>query len=160
MRRIYDSQVVHDGIVTDDKELMRRVREEEKTLMWAAYSPYTAKPYEKEFVNLDIADAVTLYNSLALQKDSEFTDLFNYYLLKMQESGTIERMKLRWISIANEQIGSGMSQAIQLGYEHVLLPFNCCALGILVAAGLSLLEHLFVKVVKNKEMKVPTTPLY
>ena len=28
------------------------------------YSPYTAKPYEKEFVSLDMADAVTLYNSL------------------------------------------------------------------------------------------------
>ena len=37
MRRIYDDQLVHDGIEADDDELMRRVREEEKTLMWAAY---------------------------------------------------------------------------------------------------------------------------
>ena len=37
MRRIYDGQLVHDGVEADDDELMRRVREEEKTLMWAAY---------------------------------------------------------------------------------------------------------------------------
>ena len=53
-------------------------------------SPYTAKPYEKEFVSLDMADAVTLYNSLALRKDSEFTALFNYVLLKMQGCNSID----------------------------------------------------------------------
>ena len=42
-----------------------------------------------------------------------------------------------------------MSEAIQLGYENVLLPFNCCAVGILVAAGMSLLERLLPKVAKK-----------
>ena len=110
--------------------------------MWAAYSPYTSKPYEKEFVNLEVRDAIVLYNSLVLQKDSEFTELFNYHLLKMQETGTVERMKLRWIFNANQEFG--MTEAVKLGYENVMLPFNACALGIIVAAGLSLLEYLFV----------------
>ena len=102
-----------------------------------------------------MADAVTLYNSLALRKDSEFTALFNYVLLKMQETGTMERMRLRWIVHNSEDFGGGMSEAIQLGYENVLLPFNCCAVGILVAAGMSLLERLFPKVAKRKELISP-----
>ena len=127
------------------------------------YSPYTAKPYEKEFVSLDMADAVTLYNSLALRKDSEFTALFNYVLLKMQETGTMERMRLRWIVLGGEEdFGGGMSEAIQLGYENVLLPFNCCAVGILVAAGMSLMERVFPKLAKREDLKsplsIPTSP--
>ena len=74
----------------------------------------------------------------------------------------MERMRLRWIVRNSEDFGSGMSEAIQLGYENVLLPFNCCAVGILVAAGMSLMERVFPKVAKREDLKspfsIPTSP--
>ena len=67
----------------------------------------------------------------------------------------MERMRLRWIVHNSEDFGGGMSEAIQLGYENVLLPFNCCAVGILVAAGMSLLERVLPKVAKRKNLLSP-----
>ena len=74
----------------------------------------------------------------------------------------MERMRLRWIVRNSEDFGGGISEAIQLGYENVLLPFNCCAVGILVAVGMSLMERVFPKVAKGKDLKspfsIPTSP--
>ena len=147
MKWVFDNQVMHAGYAhTDDekKEAMRRVREEEKTLLMVPYSDSKVKSYEKEFVNLKIREAILLYNTLVLQKNSEFTELFNYRLLKMMETGNIERMKLRAIINADQEFG--ISEAIQLGYENVMDPFMCFALGILAAAGMGLLEYLYVKI--------------
>ena len=143
MRWIYDNQYM----ALNDFKPLRRVLEMEKTLLWAPYSPFKTKPYEKRLVNLEIRETVVLYLSLVLQKDSEFTEVFNYHLLKMMENGKMEAMKLRWMTSSNQEFG--ISNAIQLGYENVMDPFACCALGVIVAAWMSLLEYLFVKVKHN-----------
>ena len=117
MKWIFDNQVMHAGYAhTDDekKEAMRRVREEEKTLLMAAYSDSKVKSHEKEFVNLKIREAILLYNTLVLQKNSEFTELFNYRLLKMMETGNIERMKLRAIINADQEFGISEARKVSV----------------------------------------------
>ena len=48
-------------------------------------------------VALNIRDALYGHFSFGLQKDSEFGQIFNYHLLKMQQSGILEGLHKKWL---------------------------------------------------------------
>ena len=58
----------------------------------------------------------------------------------MTESGKIERLVLKWTG--NYDNMYAMEEPVQLGGEHVLLPFNAIALGIVISILLMLTEWL------------------
>ena len=47
----------------------------------------------KDVVSLSIDETILLNSAFAFQLNSEFTDLFNYYLRKMGEAGNIQRLR-------------------------------------------------------------------
>ena len=47
----------------------------------------------KDILSLNIAEALLVNYAFAFQLNSEFTDLFNHHLLKMNEAGVIQRMR-------------------------------------------------------------------
>ena len=47
----------------------------------------------KDILSLNIAEALLVNYAFAFQLNSEFTDLFNHHLLKMNEAGLIQRMR-------------------------------------------------------------------
>ena len=47
----------------------------------------------KDVLSLDIEEGKTVNYAIGLQPNSEFTDLFNHHLLKMDEAGVIQRMR-------------------------------------------------------------------
>ena len=91
-------------------------------------------------VALDINEEVPVFKAIALQKDSEFFTIFNYHIRSMIESGKIKRLILKWAGKYDNMYG--MEEAVQLGGEHVLLPFIAFALGIVIAILLMLTELL------------------
>ena len=97
---------------------------------------------------LDISEAVHLFRATALQKNSEFTELFNHQLLLMLERGNIHKIENRWNAIYEQKYG--MEDPIELGYEHVLFPYNILALGIMVAIPIILGEWLSNHILKMK----------
>ena len=45
----------------------------------------------------DFEEALKGQMSIALQKDSELSDLIDYHLLKLRQSGILEALKLKWL---------------------------------------------------------------
>ena len=102
---------------------------------------------------LDIAEAVPVYRGIALQKDSEFTKLFNHQLLKMFEKGKFHKIDQRWTATYDQDYG--MEEPVQLSYEHVLFPYNFLVLGIVIAVPLILVEWL---IKRSLPKNTPTVP--
>ena len=79
-------------------------------------------------VVLDITENTASEKSLAFKKDSELTKIFNNNLLKMQESGLINRIKKKWYG--NHDQVFEMSEPLVLTFDNLFFPFGCLALGI------------------------------
>ena len=114
----------------------------------------------QDYKSLTLTD--TIYGTVcwAFAKDSEFVELFNYHLHKLDESGFIARKAFgdfgnliflstdreyflrrtwkNWTYKPAEQFW--VSEAIVLGYNNTLFPFLCLCAGILSAAAFCLCE--------------------
>ena len=63
------------------------------------HKPFSPKPQWKSLVPLDIKEQVWIFVSIGMQKDSELFELFNHNILKMLETGVVERMRKKWLVI-------------------------------------------------------------
>ena len=81
---------------------------------------------------------------MALQKNSEFRNLFNCGLLKIESSGLIRKLEKVWLQ--NNQSWSethlDVDSAVSLGYYNLAFPFLTFAVGLGIAIGLSCKEKL------------------
>ena len=79
------------------------------------------------------------FPGLGLQKNSEFRDLFNCGLLKLESSGLIRKLEHIWLQ--NNQPRSGTvldnDSAVSLGYYNLAFPFLTFAIGIGLALFIS-----------------------
>lgn len=83
--------------------------------------------------------------AIAVPKNSEFRDLFNYELVKLRQSGVLDKMLQVHIpdktaSEANDE--EAETEVNGLDYMTLLFPFMVLVLGLLVAVGLAILENL------------------
>ena len=120
MQRIYENG---NYLAMDDKDIMSFVMDNPKTVVWAFENRWP------NLVVLDITENTATDKSLAFNKDSEFTKIFNNNLLKMQESGLINRIKKKWYGDYDKVFG--MSEPLVLTFDNLFFPFGCLALGII-----------------------------
>ena len=64
--------------------MLEDVENDQKTLYYGDQWP--------TLIQLNMDDAIQGYSSLALQKDSEFLQLFNHYIMKAYETGFFKRL--------------------------------------------------------------------
>ena len=77
--------------------------------------------------------------SWALRSNSELTDLFNYHLTKLKESGVLAKIVSNWLSSTTPDDLSHrifVDDAVTLGLNHLVFPclvafFGCCSAGLL-----------------------------
>ena len=88
----------------------------------------------------------------ALQKDSEFLGIFNYYLLKEIEHGITKRLyrKYHMDLFAKEQFG--MPEPQPLGMNNVMFTFILLGFGICSAAVIAVFEWTTMKCKRNKKL--------
>lgn len=108
-----------------------------ETLVWALINSHATRAV-KNIVPLYIIETRNIPQTLSFQEDSELLALFNHNILKMRESGIINRIKTS--RNGNPDRFYGMSDAVVIGYENILFPFACLALGSLLALSISLVE--------------------
>ena len=108
-----------------------------ETLVWALINSHATRAV-KNIVPLYIIETRNIPQTLSFEEDSELLALFNHNILKMRESGIINRIKTS--RNGNPDQFYGMSDAVVIGYENILFPFACLALGSLLAISISLVE--------------------
>ena len=77
----------------------RAVTEEKTLLYFMNHKPFSPKPQWKSLVPLDIKEQVWIFVSIGMQKDSELFELFNHHILKILETGVVQRMRKKWLVI-------------------------------------------------------------
>ncbi len=87
---------------------------------------------DRRFTALKISDSYPAYASFGLPKDSELRGLFNFRLLRLQENGLMEKMRLRWWPPRPKDPGVS-AEAMPVGYSNAVLPFLLLGTGIIFA---------------------------
>ena len=133
--RIYENKYTS---FTTQEELYDMVRnlingEVKEALIWSFASKET-----KGLITLDILEAINIPKTLAFDKNSELTSLFNHQICKMKESGVIHQI-MTSKSGDPEQV-YGVDEPVVIGYENVLFPFGWLALGSIIVVPVILGE--------------------
>ena len=87
---------------------------------------------------LHIDESVQFNEGMALQKDSEFTALFNHHIFELLQTGVVDRIRHEWMDRADGDFW--VVEAVTLGYENVLFPFVSVVVGSLFAFLFALCE--------------------
>ena len=66
-------------------------------------------------------------------------ELFSHYLVKMKESGLVDKLQDKWVNKVEER-RHGFGDAIPLGYENVLFPFGIVAVALLIGVVIAVAE--------------------
>ena len=152
MRWVYENKMLTDetAISLSFDKLLRMVNDEPKTLLYMMFLSYSNEPRWQNLVGLDIKEYVNTYISIGMQKNSEFAELFDYHIIKMQESGVLNRISHRWTDKADNDYG--VVEPAALDIQNVVFLFYCIAFGVFVAANVIIAEWVFKKCLKMENL--------
>ncbi len=104
-------------------------------------------------IPLKLDEAQSSSNAFGFQKNSEFTDLFNYHIIKMEKNGIMrrfidklfsywrnnssDRIERKWKTKYNAEYG--VEDAPSLGFDMVLWPFGLLVVGAITSPLILLL---------------------
>ena len=101
------------------------------------------------------------YDSFFFQKDSEFTEIFNYHLNRLREAGILTQTWQKWKYFGNPETILSAEYPIEdgvvagsLGYENLLFPFAlliCCGI---ISVVIVLLEFIFAKILATYKVSI------
>ena len=142
------------------KDAMAEVLEEPRTLMYgniAVIGPFSniERELRKQFQALKIDDGSWMLDTMALQKNSEFYQIFNYYILKQYEHGLRRKnLKSLWSDyLRNENFG--INEAYPLALNNVMFPFIWLMGGIFTTLTIAAMEFSMLKLKRReKEYKI------
>ena len=151
MRWVYENQMLGDdtAILEDYNRIFSMVKEEPKTLVYLVHNSHSKEPRWQNLQGLDIEEKVNIMISIALQKDSEFAELFDHHLIKMQEKGILDRIRHEWTDGKDQDYS--IFQAGSLDIQNTAFGFVCFVLGIFIAAQVILAEWIYSKCVNSKQ---------
>ena len=87
--------------------------------------------------------------SIALQKKSEFAELFDHHIIKMQEKGILDRIRHEWTDDKDQDYGK--FEAGSLDFQNMAFGFVCVGIGIFIAAQVILIEWIYSKCVNSRQ---------
>ena len=124
---------------------------DKKTLLYAnplRLLPTT--PSERILTNqvfaLKMDDSVYAIGGLALQKDSEFVDIFNHYILKSFEVGEFRRVHRTYFMDLYTKENFEVIQPQSLGLNNVMFCFTCLGFGICISLISAMAEFMKMKI--------------
>ena len=131
------------------------VLSEPKTLWYTVFSStHSLNPNDQQYTNqlfaLKMDDAVYGSLTLGLQKDSEFHQVFNHYILKQFETGYARRLFRTYHTHLFTKTDYEMNEPQPLGFNNVMFCFIVLALGICFAVIISIREIISVKLKRQK----------
>ena len=91
-----------DAYVITDSEGVDRIISEPNT---GFYTTQFISAQDDRLVALHMDDSLVVYAGIALAKDSEFQEMFDYHIAKLIESGFTHGIKTKWIKQAGLEIG-------------------------------------------------------
>ncbi len=100
----------------------------------AAYfgSEFVVHEYKNFLFLRNFEDSTSTQLAFGLQKDSEFRKLFDYHIVKLQQSGMLKLLTHKWFSEEKPEDLSGrifQDAPMPLGYENLFFPIIIILIG-------------------------------
>ena len=151
MRWVYENQMLGDdtAILEDYNRIFSMIKEEPRTLVYLVHNSHSKEPRWQILQGLDIEEKVNIMISIALQKDSEFAELFDHHVIKMQEKGILDRIRHEWTDDKDQDYGK--FEAGSLDFQNTAFGFVCVGIGIFIAAQVILIEWIYSKCVNSRQ---------
>ena len=139
MHQVYANS---DGFSDSYEEQMRLLKE--GVLIWGSVIEFSGETGVKFY---DISEERKTLYGFVLQKDSEFTRLFDHHILRLKQTGVIKQIHDIWINqrkpaAKGEEKGEDF---FTLGFSNLTLPFLDLAIGTLISFLLAVAEFLNTK---------------
>ena len=110
-------------------------RESSKVLNFGSSLSFVGR---REFYPLVIKESLLQMVAFALQQDSEYKELFNHHLKKLNEKGILDKLAEMYMPKRNTP--QTILEAIPLGYDNVLFPSLLMLIGIMSSLLIVCLE--------------------
>ena len=123
------------------KDSLEKVIKQPKTL----YYTERDKNLGKDTMHLTMDDAVFGDGSLALQKNSEFLQLFNHYILKGLSSGVFKKVFRKYHMHLFINQNYEMIEPQPLGFNNVMFCSTCLAFGMCISVVIAIAEKILPK---------------
>ena len=149
-----------------DRHIIKKVSEFEGILREDPYAVYFGQEFmtEYEFQSLpciiDSAPDSEAYfdvgTSIALEKESPYVELFNYYLIDMRESGLVQRIINKYQHEKRPpkcSVASVASSYKPIEWQNIFTAFFMLGLGILLAA-MTLCLEMYWEIRREKDSRV------
>ena len=136
-------------------EALKEVISDPKTLFYCEESCIiptnpTKKALTDQVMTLKMDDASYGIVTLGLQKDSEFSQVFNYYILKEFETGYLKRIYRKYHTDLFTKENYEMMEPQPLGFNNVMFCFILMVLGISLAIIRATFELIMTKVTREQ----------
>ena len=148
----------HLEMKIDEFEAMNAVVEDSgsRTLFYSSPEVLATKlPSGKMLSDLAFAlkmdDEVNGVAGFALQKDSEFLQIFNHYIMKAKESGIEKRLNQKYTWYNYRNVNYGILEAQPLGWNNIIFCFVILGLGISLSISQVAMEFLRSKWCSQKK---------
>ena len=143
LNKLYEenSRIIQHDFKLEFKYL-KSLLEDEKTLTFGELQYSENGPFTKVGEPLFLDDPVRTHLAIGMPIDSEFIELFEYYLLKMKMCGLLHQADRRQRFNSRPQ-GEAMQREMEvypLGFQNLNFPFSSLALGVTLSLGFVLLE--------------------
>ena len=105
---------------------------------------------------IDLKDAPKGHSAIAFPKDSEFTALFNYHMMKNHMSGVQDKLWTKWFGTVESGVGTSSdpeeSENVtkSLGYDNVMFPVLVLVMGLVVSLSTIVLERCSIFITGRK----------
>ena len=106
---------------------------------------------------LNLDDKISVPVALAFPPNSEILETFSFFLLKLRETGVLQKIKKNWnLARQPKQREEMQESGTVLGFENLSFPFLILAFGTISASTLAVIENLLRKIHRGGE-KVSAT---
>ena len=104
-----------------------------------------------EIVPLTMDDSGYVIAGFGLQRESEFSKMFNHYLLKESEHGIRNRLYRKYFNGLYVKEEFGMPEPQPLGIDNVMFTFCCLGVGVTISIITAVVEFMVRKLVQNQK---------
>ena len=131
MHKVYYGMMHNDPdkFYNDTFSALEKILTDKKTLFWGDEQDILGK--HDVYKALQLEDAIYVQDAWGLQKNSEYKELFNYWLHKLHVAGIKDIVWQRWTYMRNEEFN--IPDADILGYENLSCPFLILVVGMFLA---------------------------
>lgn len=148
MKQVAENHIIHFDHDLKDKttRLFISGHWDDTVVLYGTYDPYSDNELEKQLIGLQIEESYNEYEGIGLQKNSEFTELFNHHIMKLYEMGVMDRLMRKHVIRHDKQYG--LAEPVTLGYENLMFPFGIFILGVVIGGIATVAEGIIKLIMK------------